>query len=88
MKQKVKALLSNTATYVRAFTFLSLVALASPSVLLAQTGIEIPDSGVDWTGIGDEIMNTIKVPLLAAIGVALAIWLVLLCLRIVKRAAR
>lgn len=83
----VTALVSG-ANFVKAFAFLTLVAVVAGPAMAQGTSIDIPDTGISWSGIGDEIMDAIKEPLLAGIGIGIAIWLAMLAPRLLKRTAK
>ncbi len=43
---------------------------------------------LDWSGVGDEILAAVTPPLMAGISVALAVWICLTAIRVLKRSAQ
>ncbi len=83
--KKVLSVLRNKMSGVCAMA-LMLFTLASGSVFAqsAQT-IEIPGDGISWSGLGTSIMTTLTGAAVVAIGVALAIWIMMTGLRLLTR---
>lgn len=66
----------------------AVVAIAAVSPVSAAADpvtVTIPDTGLDWSNMSDSIMGAIAEPLGIGIGCGLAVWLVMLAVKLLKK---
>ena len=87
-RQNLAYVLRSKISYAYAVAFLAMTCLMSGNLFAAgETSIDIPETNINWTELPTKIMASISGPVLVAVGVGLAVWVIWVGYRSIRRAA-
>ena len=87
MYGKFVAFCGRARNYVVSAFALALVALTTVPAHAAGDAVTIAPSGISWSSLPTQIMEELSPALIAGVGIALSIWVVLMGVRTLFRAA-
>lgn len=87
-RQHLVNVLRNKTSYLCAAAMLAMTSLMSGNLFAAgETEIDIPASNLNWAELPTKIMANISGPIVVAIGIGLAVWIMWVGFKSVRRAA-